>query len=198
MPVWPGDPAVVVERVADVQTEGDIRLSRLTCGTHTGTHVDAPLHVLPDGDAVDRLRLEALLGPAYVLYHPRAVHITAYDLEDGSIPRDCRRLLLKTLNSERDLFSQGHLRTDYVALTADAARWLVERRLLLVGLDALSVDPYECADLTAHRILLASGIVIVEGLNLRYVLPGDYTLHCLPLRIEGADGAPARVVLSTD
>lgn len=197
MPVWPGDPVVFVERIADARTDG-IKLSRLTFGTHIGTHVDAPSHVLPHGDTVDQLALEALLGPAYVLYHPRAAHITAYDLEAASIPRDCRRLLLKTPNSEKDLFSRGHLRTDYVALTADAAKWLVERRLLLVGLDALSVDPYECADLTAHRILLASGIVIVEGLNLRHVPPGDYTLYCLPLRIEGADGAPARVILSTD
>lgn len=198
MPVWPGDPAVIVERATGAQTEGGISLSQLTFGTHTGTHVDAPLHVLPHGNAVDRLALEALLGPAHVLHHTRAAHITAYDLEAGSIPRDCRRLLLKTPNSKRGLFSQGRLRTDYVALAADAARWLVERRLLLVGLDALSVDPYECTDLTAHRILLASGIVIVEGLSLRHVRPGDYTLHCLPLRIEGADGAPARVILSTE
>jgi arylformamidase len=186
MVVWDGDPDVSFEPAASLETGDPANLTRLGLGSHTGTHVDAPLHFLPGGDGVDRLPLDALIGPALVLdlTHVEA-DVRAADLD---FPAGAERLLLKTPNSrlwERDEFAPEH-----VALEPDAARLLVERGVRLVGVDYLSVGSPE-----THRILLAAGVVPLEGLDLREVEAGAYRLVALPLRLEGVDGAPARVVL---
>ncbi len=193
MPVWPGDPPYRVERWATLQ-EGGANISRLELGSHTGTHVDAPAHLLPQGSTVDTLPWEALLGPAWVIAVTQGGPIRAMDLEALAWPAECRRVLLKTRNAAQ-ASARGVLCTDYIALAADAAAWLVARGVLLVGLDAPSVDPWEEGAGPAHRILLEAGVVIVEGLDLGQVLPGSYELICLPLRILGGDGAPARAIL---
>lgn len=194
MSVWPGDPTFRLERWSMLQANG-ANVSRLELGTHTGTHVDAPAHLLPQGATVDALPWEALLGPAWVVELPQAGIITATDLQTLPWPAKCRRVLFKTQNSCRDARPQTAFPTDYVALAPDAAAWLVAQGVLLVGLDAPSVDPWEEGAGAAHRILLEAGVVIVEGLQLSQVPSGVYELICLPLRILGGDGAPARAIL---
>ena len=189
-PVWPGDPPVVVEPVARVAA-GDPAVSRLALGTHTGTHVDPPAHFFPGAPTVDALELEVLVGPAVVVEFPVGP-IDAAVLASMSLPRGSTRLLLKTGG-------------DGGTLTPDGARWLVDRGVRLVGADTLSVEPDTdrpgvrgCPpeeSYPVHRILLGAGVVIVEGLVLSAVAPGPYEFVCLPLRIVGADGAPARAVL---
>lgn len=169
-------------------------VSRLDCDVHVGTHVDAPWHFLKNGATVEQLPLDILIGPAIVAYLPGASAITASDLADLALPTGTKRLLLRTSNSELWAAGVTEFRTDYVALTADAARWVVDQSIYLIGVDYLSVQRYEDDPLT-HQILLEAGVIILEGLNLAGVRPGVYELICLPIHLVGADGAPARVVL---
>jgi arylformamidase len=194
MPVWPGDPDFKIYSLQRLRDGGAANISGIECGVHTGTHVDAPWHFLDDGATVERLPLDVLVGPAVVAFLPVVNEITAADLEALALPEGTRRLLLRTRNS--GLWASGvtGFRRDFAALTGDAAAWLVQRGVRLIGIDYLSVQRFEDSYET-HRTLLAAGIVIVEGLNLDGVNPGDYDLACLPLKIDGADGSPARVVL---
>jgi arylformamidase len=187
-PVWPGDPPVVVERVARIEAGDPAEVSRLQLGTHTGTHVDPPAHFLPGGVTVDELPLDVLVGPAVVADLTGVAAIDPDTLE-GLVPAGTVRLLLKTGQEPAAIPADG-------ALTAEAARWLVDRGVLLVGADTLSVEPATDA-YPVHRVLLGAGVVIVEGLDLASVSAGSYQLVCLPLRITGGDGAPARAVLMT-
>jgi arylformamidase len=179
-PVWPGDPPVLVEPVARVDAGDPADVSRLTLGTHTGTHVDPPAHFVPGAATVDVLPLDVLVGPAVVAQFT-AGPIDRAALESLALPEGSTRLLLKTGG-------------DAGALTADGARWLVERGVRLAGADTLSIEPASDR-YPVHQILLGAGVVIVEGLDLADAAAGSYQLVCLPLRIVGGDGAPARAVL---
>jgi arylformamidase len=161
-----------------------------------GTHVDAPWHSLDDGDTVDQLPLGVLIGPAYVAHLPDCAVITPADLEKLELPPTIRRLLLRTGNSELWRSGVTEFRRDYVGLDEWAAQWVVQRGIRLLGMDYLSVEPYDKGPVT-HRVLLGANIVLLEGLNLADVEPGLYELICLPIKLEGADGAPARAVLRT-
>jgi arylformamidase len=179
-PVWPGDPPVLVEPVARIEAGDPADVSRLVLGTHTGTHVDPPAHFVPGAATVDVLPLDVLVGPAVVAQFT-AGPIDRAALESLALPKGSTRLLLKTGG-------------DAGALTADGARWLVERGVRLAGADTLSIEPASDR-YPVHQILLGAGVVIVEGLDLADAAAGSYQLVCLPLRIVGGDGAPARAVL---
>lgn len=195
LPVWPGDPAVVLEQVSSMDAGAHDNISRLACGVHTGTHVDAPHHFLNDHRTVESLALDILVGPALVLQIPDAVTVVdASVLEKAAIPAGTLRLLLKTSNSSLWERGEKEFFTGFVGISADGADWLVQHGLKLVGIDYLSVAPYH-QSIPTHRALLAAGIIIVEGLDLSGVQPGTYTLYCLPLKLVGSDGAPARMIL---
>jgi arylformamidase len=195
VPVWPGmvtypgDPTVRLETVRSIADGAGYNLSRVEMGVHAGTHVDAPLHFIAGGAAVESLALDVLIGPAHVV---DAISVegalTAGVLETLALPLGAARILFKTRNSElweRDTFAEG-----FAALAEDGARALVGRGVRLVGIDYLSIG-----DEGAHQALLGAGVVAVEGLDLRGVDPGEYTLVCAPLKLAGAEGAPARVLL---
>ena len=190
MPVWPGDPPVILERVASMERGDRLNLSRLAGTVHIGTHVDAPLHFVAGAADVTLLPLDVLIGPARVVEFPDADVITAESLARFDL-NGVKRLLFKTRNGQlrRDEFDAG-----FVALALGAAQWVIELGVQLVGVDYLSVERFG-GDGSVHRALLGAGVVVVEGLDLRAVPPGDYTLTCLPLKLVGSDGAPARVVL---
>jgi arylformamidase len=195
LPVWPGDPAVVLEQVSSMDAGAHDNVSRLACGVHTGTHVDAPHHFLNDHRTVESLSLDILVGPARVVQIPEDVKVvTAEVLENAAIPSGTARLLLKTFNST--LWDGGNLEffTGFVGISKDGADWLVLHNIKLVGIDYLSVAPYK-QSVPTHRALLEAGIIIVEGMDLSAVAPGTYTLYCLPLKLVGSDGAPARAIL---
>jgi arylformamidase len=194
MPVWPGDGDFRIVPVKRMATGDKNNVSRLDCGVHTGTHVDAPWHFLKEGNTVEQLPLDAMLGEAFVAYLPEVDVITAETLSQLTLPAGATRLLLRTRNSELWETGVAEFRKDFVALTSDAAQWLVDQGIRLIGVDYLSVHRYG-DNAPTHQILLRAGIVIVEGLNLAGVAPGKYELICLPLRLNGADGAPARAVL---
>ena len=195
MIVWPGDPPVVLERVSSMDAGAHDNVSRLACGVHTGTHVDAPHHFLNDGRTVDTLSLDVLVGPVQVVQVPDEVGlITAGLLEKAAVQPGTLRLLLKTRNSRLWKRSVKEFDRGYVGLSVDAAEWIVGAGVKLVGIDYLSVAPFN-QSIPAHQALLKPGIVILEGLDLSAVSPGFYTLYCLPLNLVGSDGAPARVIL---
>jgi arylformamidase len=192
--VWPGDPELQISQPLHLDRGDGLTVSRLDMSSHTGTHVDAPAHFVPGGAGVDGLDLDLLVGPALVVHALEFDALSAAALESLSIPAGTERLLLRTRNSERWASGQADFWTDYVGMTDDGARWLVGRGVRLVGIDALSVAPFD--DLAApHRTLLGAGLIVVEGLDLSDVAAGTYQLVCLPLRIAGGDGAPARTIL---
>lgn len=194
IPIWPDSTGIQLTRPKRLEAGDSSNLSQLSCDVHTATHVDAPSHFIENGLTVERLPLEVMVGLCFVAYLPEATEITADCLADMDIPPDTKRLLLRTCNSELWTAKNNTFKKNYVALTDDAVRWVVEQKIGLIGVDYLSVQQYR-DDCLTHQILLGAGVVILEGLNLADVKPGSYELICLPLKLTGAEGAPARVVL---
>jgi arylformamidase len=195
MPVWPGD-APVELTLAQAMDRGDaVNVTKLSMSAHTGTHVDAPHHFLNDHRTADGLPLEVLTGPCYVTQLPDEVgEISAEVLDRMSFGAGTTRLLFGTSNSKFWANGDEKFQEDYVSVSEDGAEWLVAHGIQLVGVDYLSVAPFSDGTPT-HTILLEAGVVIVEGLNLSQVPRGFYNLYCLPLKLSGADGAPARAIL---
>lgn len=195
LPVWPGDPAVVLERFRSISAGDASNDSRIACCVHSGTHVDAPAHVIENGGTVDQLELGALIGPATVIEIPDVSVVTPEILEKASLPKGVQRLLIKTKNST--LWNDPHhpFHREFAALSAEAAGWIVEKGIRLVGVDYLSIQLFRDIEPLTHRILLQAGVIIIEGLDLRNVHPGGYSFICLPIKLAGSDGAPARAVL---
>lgn len=191
-PVYPGNAPVEVEEVKSIAKGDSSNVSLFHIGSHTATHVDAPRHFLPQGEGVEAIPPDVLVGPARIFQLGTVDYIDSSLLEtlDWS---GVTRVLFGTGNSLLLRERQVHL--DYAFLTADAAEFLVERKVHLVGLDYLSVEQYKKAGRPVHHTLLEAGIVVVEGLCLADVCTGWYELLCLPLKMKGADGAPSRVLL---
>jgi len=195
MPVWPGDGGILIERIHKMEAGAEANVSRMAIGVHTGTHVDAPYHFLKDGGTVEGLPLKVLVGRAYVIHLRDEVDlITPEVLEAAGIPPRTRRVLIRTRNSKQWGKDYRPFLKSFVAVDPKAAEYLVKRGVKLVGVDYLSVAPFGNATPT-HVTLLKAGVVIVEGLNLSQVSQGRYNFYCLPLKLTGSDGAPARAIL---
>jgi arylformamidase len=193
VPLYPGDTPLVVER-AQERTESSPNVSKLVCSVHAGTHVDAPVHFLDVADGIESVPVDTLIGATWVV-DARNVwgSIDAAALAELAIPPEAERILFRTRNSE--LWDDPRFIEDFIFVAPDAARLLVDRGLRLVGIDYLSIASYH-DPVPTHDVLLRAGVVIVETLDLRAVEPGWYDLLCLPLLIPGADGAPARALLT--
>jgi arylformamidase len=193
---WPGDPEIRLPAHARIAAGDDVNVTVLNMGSHTGTHVDAPLHFIDGARPVDELPLDILIGPARVVEFDRGITaIGADELKEAGVHGE-ERLLLKTRN--RDLLDDDAFREDFTYLTESGARHLLEAGTKLVAIDYLSIEAFDADEPVAHRTLLERDVIIVEGVDLRGVPAGHYELICLPLRLEGLDGAPARVVLRED
>ena len=197
LPVWPGDPPVEIEKLSSIVDGADANVSKISCGVHMGTHVDAPYHFIDSGQGIEMLALEVLIGPAFVLDLIGTDTIDRQALEGQEIPNDVERLLFKTRNSMYWATGVKSFQEDFVAVDESGAEWLVEQGIKLVGVDYLSVAPFH-AGVPTHQKLLRHGVVIVEGLDLSSAAAGWYDLACLPLKIIASDGAPARAVLMSD
>jgi arylformamidase len=191
---WPDNPPVRIERMLD-QEEGDVcTVSKMSLGVHTGTHVDSPRHFVRGGHGVHLAPFSALMGPVRVIEIADTHSITVEELRRHDI-QPGERILFKTINSTRCWGTDAFVE-DFVYITQAAARYLAERQVRTVGVDYLSVGGFTADGEETHVALLTAGIWIIEGLNLSQVKPGMYELVCLPLRIQDADGAPARAILS--
>lgn len=193
VPTYPGNPEFEMQPVKRIADGGSSNLSRLVMGTHTATHVDAPRHFFDDGPGVDALPLDLLVGRSRVIDLPHRGGITEEHLAAAGLREDLR-VLLRTPNSALWNSSDG-FHEDYTYLTEGGAQYLVDQGVKVVGVDYLSVEQFHKAGAPAHHALLGNGVVVIEGLNLSDADAGQYEMYCLPLRIEDADGAPARVVL---
>lgn len=190
---WPGDAPFVIDQVMDM-TRGDVaNLTTLSMSAHTGTHMDAPRHFVDGGRPIDAMPLEATVGTARVIAIQDENAITAGELHRHHIVRG-DRLLFKTRNSERCWKSRCFLK-QFVHINAGAAEYLANLGVRCVGVDYLSVGGYQTDGVETHQILLGAGIWLIEGLDLSAVAPGRYDLVCLPLKIEGGEGAPARAIV---
>lgn len=197
LPVWPGDPPVKIEKLSLIADGADANVSHISCGVHMGTHVDAPNHFIEGGKGIETLALEVLIGSAYVLDLIGVETIDAQTLEAAQLPEGVERILFKTRNSMYWATGIHTFQEDFVAVDSSGAEWLVGRGIQLVGVDYLSVAPFE-AGVPTHQTLLRHGVVILEGLDLSSVESGWYELACLPLKIIASDGAPARAVLMSE
>jgi len=191
--VYPGNPEISVELQQAVAKGASANVSFVKFGSHTGTHADAARHFFDDGQPVDRIPLERLIGPATVIAFPDDVRsVTAEHLKSKNL-KGTKRVLIRTRNSA--LLSQREFVPDYTFLAPDGAQYLVDLGVELVGVDYLSIEQFHSGHHRTHRTLLERSVVIVEGLDLSVPPPGQYEFICLPLRLEGCDGAPARAVL---
>jgi arylformamidase len=192
MMVYEGDPAVLLERASSIGEGAAVNISRLDFGVHSGTHVDAPVHFIDGAPGAEALPLDALIGPAEVVDATGVAGVLDEDALRGLPLADgAERLLFKTSNSR--LWERDEFMPDFVRMNGGGARYLIARGVRLVGIDYLSIGDEE-----AHVELLRAGVVPLESLDLRSVEAGEYHLVCLPLRIVGSDGAPARAILIRD
>jgi arylformamidase len=195
LPVWPGDPPVMLQRVSKMEEGKHNNVSQLALSAHAGTHVDAPYHFIADGDTIEQLPVEVLVGPAQVVELPGdCALITADVLQQAGIADGTQRLLLKTRNSRYWAQPGLPFQTDFVAVSPDGAEYLVARGIRLIGIDYFSIAPFGDS-VPTHRALLGAKLVILEGADLSQVPAGQYELYCLPLKLGGSDGAPARAIL---
>ena len=190
---WPDNPPVQIERMLDIE-HGDVaNVSKIAMGSHTGTHMDAPLHFIRTGKGLDEMPLDAAIGHARVIevHDPESVkpdELRPHKIHGGE------RVLFKTQNSARHWQEDAFIE-DFVYISKEAARYLAAREVRTVGIDYLSVGGFLRDGVETHQALLEAGIWIIEGLDLSRVKPGEYELICLPLKIERSDGAPARAIL---
>ncbi len=190
---WPGDPPVHIERVSDVERGDSHTLSEISMGSHSATHVDAPLHFLTHGNSVDEMPLDTMIGLARVIEIQDNESIKPEELAKQRI-RQGERLLFKTRNSSR-VWQSDQFVEDFVYLTKEAASFLADRKVRLVGIDYLSVGGYHRDGSAVHRTLLMAGIWIIEGLDLSGATAGTVELICLPMKLSRGDGAPARAII---
>jgi arylformamidase len=189
---WPDNPPVRIERAMNIERGDHANVSTISMGSHTGTHMDAPVHFLQSGKGIDKLPMSVAIGRARVIQIEDPESVKPGELVPHKIRRG-ERILLKTRNSTRCWQTDSFVQ-DFVYLSPEGAKFLIDRGVRMVGIDYLSIAGYKIGSET-HRYLLSAGIWIVEGLNLSEVEQGHYVLICLPLRIDGGDGAPARAVL---
>jgi arylformamidase len=191
--VYPGNPEIDIALQQAVAKGASANVSTIRFGSHTGTHADAARHFFDDGQSVDKIPLERLIGRALLVSFGDDVRsIGAAELREHDL-KGQKRILLRTRNSA--FLSAKEFVKDYTYLAPDGAQYLVDQGVELVGIDYLSIEQFHSGHHRTHRTLLERAVVIVEGLDLSAPPPGEYQFICLPLRIEGCDGAPARAVL---
>ena len=198
MPVWPGDPPAEITPISAI-TQGDsVNISQLNMGVHCGTHIDAPKHFIDGGNTVEQIPLEKLIGTVLVLeIDPTVNVITDVILKqhpDINLLKQASKIIFRTRNSSLWHEYPNQFRSDYVGIDSSGVTYLSQLHLDLIGIDYLSIAPYE-ETIEPHRILLTHDIVLLEGLNLSSVPSGIFDLYCLPLKLANCEGSPARVLL---
>ena len=194
IPVWPGDPIVELGWSSSIGPNSHTNITQISMGAHTGTHIDMPLHFIPGGDNLDDLDLQKVLGEAEVVAVPESFHSISGAFLQTLGELSCKRILFKTRNSRYWQEKDRVFHKDFVALEENAAIYLVEHGIEMVGIDYLSIAPYGNGS-PVHLALLKAGVVILEGANLWAVEPGVYQLVCLPIKLQGREGAPVRAIL---
>jgi len=195
LPVWPGGTELNIFKSSEMSNGEICNVTELQIGGHTGTHLDAPLHFIENGKEINDIPLDNLIGACNVIYLPKIKKIYKKDLLAANIPRDCKRLIIKTDNSNLWNNLDHEFYIDYVALSKDAAKHIVDIGIELIGIDYLSISAFNDPPEIVHQILLKEEIVILEGVDLRAIEAGAYELICLPIKVDNADGIMCRAIL---
>jgi arylformamidase len=190
---WPGDPECRISLAVSMAGGAPCNLTQMSLSAHTGTHMDAPRHFVRDGRTMESVPMDAVIGPCRVIELKNRTAVTVEELKPHKL-RKGERVLFKTRNSSHS-WKTAAFDEKFIYIPADTARYLVACGVRTVGVDYLSVGGYQKDGVECHQIMLGAEIWIIEGLNLSKVKPGKYELICLPLKILGADGAPARAIL---
>ncbi len=191
---WPTDPTISIQKTRLISQGDSCNVSELKLGSHSGTHIDAPYHFEQNGIKVDQITLDYLIGKVTVFSIKNKEKIDLDDIKPLKL-KDIKRIIFKTINST--YWKLSEFKRDFVYITKEAAQYLVDNDIKLVGIDYLSVEKFgnKCAD--THHTFLRNGVVIIEGLDLNNIEAGDYELIALPLKISNGDGSPARVILKS-
>ncbi len=201
MLIWPGDPLVEISQVSAIAQGAESNVSQIRMSVHAGTHIDAPKHFLDDGKTIDQIALQKLIGPVFVMAIGDEIPvITKETLEQHPVftaLKKVRKVLFKTGNSAFWPDGSNEFHQDYVGLDHTAAQLLADLGMELVGVDYLSIAPYNETE-APHKILLEKEVVLLEGIDLSKVPEGYYDMYCLPLLLNGSEGAPARVILKSE
>lgn len=194
LPVWPGSPGAKISQLFEIGEESDANVSHISIESHTGTHIDAPLHFLKDGKTTAEIPLTDLIGECQVVSVPNTKSIGSEILKSLPIKKGITRILFKTDNEKYWNQEFHSFEEDYTALSPEGARYLVDQNIKLVGIDYLSIQRFR-DPIDTHTVLLENEVIILETINLSKVEPGIYRLVCLPLKIEGVEGCPVRAIL---
>ncbi len=199
MPVWPGDPKVALRRLSNIKNGDTSNVSQIRMSVHTGTHIDAPKHFLDSGSTINEIPIEKLTGRTLVMEMPDTVAVISEDVlmshPQREVLEQARKVLFKTRNSSLWVNAEGSFHEDYVGIDASGAAYLANLSLDLIGVDYLSIAPYENTT-KPHLLLLEKDIVLLEGIDLSAIRQGEYNLYCLPLLISGCEGSPTRAILT--
>ena len=191
---FPGDTPYQRKMVQTLEDGDECNLSEITMSAHAGTHMDAPSHFFSEGKTIDRFPVEKFILSAVVVHVQNRGSIEPEALEDVTVlPGDA--ILFKTGNSTEGRIENGVFEEDFVYLSEKGADWCLQKRVGLVGIDYISIEKYGSKASPVHRKILGRGIPILEGINLKSVPAGKYTLYCFPLKIGGGEGAPVRAIL---
>jgi arylformamidase len=192
-PIWPGArPYKLVQNKIDLGGGEIATSSQLEMIPHCGTHIDAPLHFARNGQSIDQVALDRLIGPCLVVEHQGEDHITKADLQAIGF-RPTKRLLVKTRNSAK--LRDRTLDETFLALLPDALEYAMQSGVELLGVDGLSIGPFGDLTTQTHVVFCGAGGIIIEMLDLLDVIPGEYVLIAMPVKLEGVEAAPARVIL---
>lgn len=194
-PVWPGDPQIKLETSASRAKGDDYHVSKFSIGVHNGTHIDAPYHFLEEGTKQQKIDISRFSTKTRVVEYSGTDHISDKFLKTIKLD-GIHSVLLKTSNSKWLNKTDEPFHKDFIALKTSAAKWFVENGISLIGIDYLSIEPFDSETHEVHKILLRNNVIILESINLSDISPGDYQLFCLPLKIATPDGAPVRAVLA--
>lgn len=192
--IWPGNKTPQIRKLSDMKKGNAHNETFLEMNAHTGTHIDAPLHFISNGQSIDQISPSIFIGPVFVVDFSSIKEITSKNLDKLKIPRGITRLLFKTSNSLLWNKKNMNFKRNYVGITSDAASWLSKRNIKLVGIDYLSIAKFDDI-VSVHQILLGGNIAILEGVNLNEAKQGIYKLICLPIKISNVEAAPVRAVL---
>jgi arylformamidase len=190
---WPGDPEVEIFKRSSIEDGDEANVSGINFGLHTGTHMDAPLHFIDKADDITAVSPEVLIGSAKVINIEHEEYIGREELKSKQISNG-DRVLFKTKNSDSEWFNKD-FKKDFIYLNDEGAEFLASAGVSVIGIDYLSIGKFKEGEKT-HKILLSKGIWIIEGLYLNDLPEGEYEMYALPLKIEGADGSPVRVILA--
>jgi arylformamidase len=198
MPVYPGDPSPTFTAYATLAKDR-VNLTKMTLGSHTGTHLDAPRHFIQDGIGIDQIPPNKLVGESYVAdlsSKPIGSGITAQDLREKLEGRVTADDIVICYTGCSEHWRDEAVSRNYTYLTGDAADYLVSKRVRAVGIDFLSVEKFKAPEPLAHKTLLGNGIFIIESLSkaVKQFIGSRILLICMPIKLQDGDGAPARVI----